>query len=46
MIKTIQSAEAVAAMQQGNQEVRARIELADQAGESLERIVSETQNTI
>ncbi len=33
-------------MQQGNQEVRAGIELADQAGESLERIVSETQNTI
>ena len=48
MIKTIQSetAEAVAAMQHGNEEVRAGIELADQAGVSLERIVSETENTV
>ncbi len=48
MIQTIQSeaAEAVAAMEQGNEEVRAGIELADQAGKSLKQIVSETQNTV
>ena len=48
MIKTIQSetAEAVRAMMKGNEEVRAGIELADQAGASLERIVAETENTV
>lgn len=48
MIKTIQAetADAVRAMQQGNEEVNAGIALADQAGESLKRIVAEAQNTV
>jgi methyl-accepting chemotaxis protein len=48
MVKAIQTetAEAVRSMQHGNEEMRAGIVLADQAGEALEQIVGQTQNTV
>src|SRR5690625_4787514 len=48
MIKTIQTETqaAVRAMDQGNTEVAAGIELADRAGESLQRVVEGSRNTV
>ena len=48
MIQTIQreTDEAVGAMQQGNVEVNEGIQLADQAGEALRRIVAGAENTV
>ncbi len=48
MILTIQSetTEAVTSMQQGTEEVQTGIVLADEAGEALEKIVTETQHTV
>lgn len=48
MIKTIQTETqaAVRAMDQGNTEVAAGLELADRAGESLQRVVEGSRNTV
>ena len=48
MIKTIQSETqaAVGAMNEGNSEVAAGIELADRAGEALKRVVEGSRNTV